>query len=593
MKDDLILELEAKASPNTYMQQHEENQEAAEASYTLSSWYFSGELGIFSYDKGLEWLLKAARYGSMKARSRVWRVHTVLGNSFPSRHKEELREWLADAVVHYEYPGEICMMINFPEHMPQVIKELRTVYGGYGQDCFGDQWREEYPLCPSINFMQIIQESNHDINQCHEDVGMTWLHYAASMGDAEVVKLLLLDGSDPDVLNQYEETPLFMACQGGHYEAACSLIPLTNAKGSPSAIELEHLDKFDLDVLEDIAAKLVERTPDIDSTDCLGRTPLNTILNMNGLQCMDAARILLRLGSNPLRRDGENVSPLSQAAVNLSVYQFNEILGFVPAEERIGAKVDALVTLMECPFHDSIARSGKDYCEDLQSILRILVDDIVCQRYREIYGLPLLNMASAVASFEIVRALISLLPSTAMDEFQRSSKDWCTPMQAAVVENRPEVVELLLRSGAAVVIPHEIEWTPLFYAAIWTPTLVSLLLKDVFKKLPREEALAFVNKLDTSGASAFAIAVAGGFFDCADMLVRYGAEYQRFTIPYSESKERYMSVLGWSCYMAPQVEYLLSLEKPSGLVIDSAGTTILHCVSGVPMGDSILQGPPR
>lgn len=591
MKQDLILELEAKASPNAYVQQYEGNQEAAEASYTLSSWYLSGELGIFSYDKGLEWLLKAAQYGSMKARGRVWRVHTALGKPFPTCRKEELREWLADAVVHYEYPGEVCMMANFPEQIPLVMKELRTVYCGFGQDCFGDQWREKYPLRPSTTFMQLIRESNLDINQCHEDVGMTWLHYAASMGDAEVVKLLLLDGSDPNVLNQYDETSLFMACQGGHYEAACSLIPLTNSEGSQSATELEHLDKFDLKVMEDIATKLANRTSDIDHTDILGRTPLNTILNINGPQCMDAACILLSLGSDPLRRDSERVNPLSQAAVNLSVYQFTKILEFVPPEERIDAKIDALVTLMECPFHDSIARSGKEYFENLHSILGILVDSVVCQKYREIYGLPLLNMASAVASLELVRALISLLPSTAMAEFQLSSKDWSTPVQAAVVENRSEVVELLLRSGAPVIVPYETEWTALFFAAIWTPTLVSLLLEHVFTKFPQEEALAFVNKLDSGGATAFATAVAGGFFDCADVLVRYGADYQRFTIPYSTLEERFMSVLGWSCYMAPQVEYLLNLQEPAGLVIDSAGTTILHCVSGVPMGDYHRKPP--
>ena len=59
---------------------------------------------------------------------------------------------------------------------------------------------------------------------------MTWLHYASGMGDAQVVQLLVREEGDQNVLKVYKETPLFMACQGGHYEVAYYLIPLRALK---------------------------------------------------------------------------------------------------------------------------------------------------------------------------------------------------------------------------------------------------------------------------------------------------------------------------------------------------------------------------
>lgn len=503
-----------------------------------------------------------------------------------------LPNWLGDAVLQYEYPGEMTMMENFPKQMPLLLRKLRTIYCGYGQDCFGDEYREEYPLDSPKTFIQQVHESDLGINDRHKEVGMTWLHYAASMGNLEVVKLLVLEGSDPNVINVFYETPLFMACQGGHADVIAYLLPWTDiTKHNKTtelkhnkATELEHLDKFRPEDIEDIASKLHSRASDINDTDSIGRTPLTTILNMNGPQCLEAIRLLLNLGSDPLIKDDEGVCAFSQAVVNLSVSQFNEILKHIRPELRVDAKVDALAALMDCPFHDSIVRVGTDYSAHISAILKLLVDDAVCQHYKIKYGHPLLNVSSAIASLELIRALIPLLPVAAVNEFQLSAKGWSTPLQAAVVENRPQVVDLLLQQGATPAIPHPTEWTILFYAAIWTPTVVSYLLKHVEKTMEKAEALEFVNRCDSDGATAFATAVAGGFFDCADVFVEYGVNYQSFTLPYSRTEDRLMSVLGWSCYMAPQVDYLLQLSQPADFVIDSLGTTILHCVCGVPMG---------
>jgi ankyrin repeat protein len=188
----------------------------------------------------------------------------------------------------------------------------------------------------------------------------------------------------------------------------------------------------------------------------------------------------------------------------------------------------------------------------------------------------------------MVRILLDFRPKTEINLYHtsRSLKSWDSPLHAAVVQNRLNVVCLLLESGADPTTPNPAEWTPLFYAAVRSPELVSVLLQHVFATRPREKALEFLDKQDSAGATAFSTAVAGQFFESADVLASYGTDYLAFSIPYSDGSSRLMNILGWSCYMAPQVKYLFSKmqDQSAGFIIDNEGTTILHCVAGVPIG---------
>lgn len=75
----------------------------------------------------------------------------------------------------------------FPPSVGSSLKEVTNDICGYDQDCFSDQWREDYPLEPAEDFIQLMRQSSLGLNELHDDFGMTWLHYAASMGNAEVV----------------------------------------------------------------------------------------------------------------------------------------------------------------------------------------------------------------------------------------------------------------------------------------------------------------------------------------------------------------------------------------------------------------------
>jgi len=590
VKDDIVNELILKSHRDT-------PDEAADALYWLSSWSISGDLGQVSYENGLKRLMTAAEKGSAKARARIWNSYAALGIPFPHHRSGDLEQWLVDAVLQDEFPGSQSLVELFPEQFPAAQEGLRTIYCGYGQDCFGDQWREEYPLEPPERFMKIILHSGLDINHVHDSYGpemtcsMTWLHYAASMGNLHVVQLLLQHGSDPNIPNGYAESAFFMACQGGHYDVACCLFPitelLTDSKLRPTT-ELHFLDRFEKTVLGDMASKLLAKGVDIDSQNNIGQTPLNAILYRNGVNCMDAIRVLLRKGADPLVKDQTRIHPLSQAAVNLSKCQFTEVLRLVPPERRLEAQADVLWALMELSTFDSLARGGTGYRQRLRDILEMLaVDDGICQQLETMTCHPLLNFACGSAPIEMVRILLDLRPKSEVNLYRGSLlKDWHTPLHAAVVENRLDVVQLLLDSGADPTLLSTAEWTPLFYAVIRSPEIVSVLLQHVFDTKPEREAKDFLDKKDRAGATAFATAVVGQFFESADILVSYGTDYLAFTIPHPIDNLCFMNILAWSCYMAPQVKYLFSKmdDQSAGFIVDNEGTTILHCVAGVPIG---------
>ena len=63
----------------------------------------------------------------------------------------------------------------------------------------------------------LLQRNNININQKYCNYGGTLLHEACVYGHIEVVKLLIDYGADINVLNNRNETALFLSCWEGHY----------------------------------------------------------------------------------------------------------------------------------------------------------------------------------------------------------------------------------------------------------------------------------------------------------------------------------------------------------------------------------------
>jgi hypothetical protein len=238
---DIITDLLTRSRADIYSSDPTRHSQGAYRLFNLAKWALAGELGPFPKETCIEWFLEAEESGNIEARSTVFNIHGALGYPFPSEKLKSLEEWLVDACVHDENPHLAASS----------LQTLRDTYCGYGQDCFGEEWRSEYALESPSAFLELILHSEVGINDLHETpdsaCGMTWLHYAASCGRADIVRLLVEHGSSPDILNGYGETPLFMACQAGRFEVAHYLCPLTQPRTGDEigTTELHCLDRFE------------------------------------------------------------------------------------------------------------------------------------------------------------------------------------------------------------------------------------------------------------------------------------------------------------------------------------------------------------
>lgn len=591
---DIITDLLTRSRADIYSSDPTRHSQGAYRLFNLAKWALAGELGPFPKETCIEWFLEAAESGNIEARSTVFNIHGALGYPFPSEKLKSLEEWLVDACVHDENPGQQTLMELFPHLAASSLQTLRDTYCGYGQDCFGEEWRSEYALESPSAFLELILHSEVGINDLHETpdsaCGMTWLHYAASCGRADIVRLLVEHGSSPDILNGYGETPLFMACQAGRFEVAHYLCPLTQPRTGDeiSTTELHCLDRFEKNVVLEVARMLVARGADINARDDdLGLTPLSCILNRNGFNALPAAIALLECGADPLVKDQKGIDSVAQAAFNFSLEQIKTIIDYIPEERILPAKVEALWYLLELEYCECLIRGGQNFLRNTTEVLDYLCDTQVLLGLESKTHHPVFTLACASSPLELIRILLQLRPTININEVKRSAKEYDTPLQAAIVKNRPQVVDFLLESGADPTLkPPGNDWTPLFYAVTGIPDITRSLAKSIASKISYDAAVQYVNTRDSAGVTAFDTAVIGEFYESADLLLEYKPDFLSFTSVYSDERTTLMNLLGHVFYMANQLEYLLKLLKDplKGLLIDSDGVTLLHAVVGVTAG---------
>jgi len=570
------------------------NSQGAYRLFNLAKWTLSGDLGPFHKETCMEWLLEAAESGNIEARSTVFNIHAALGYPFPPEKIQSLKEWLIDACLRDENPGQRTLMELFPDLLAPSLETLRTTYCGYGQDCFGEGWRNEFPLKSPNAFLELIFLCEVGINDLHDRpdlaCGMTWLHYAASYGRVDIVRLLVENGSNPNILNDYGESPLFMACQAGQFEVACYLCPLTHPRTNDKTgtTELHCLDRFERDVVPEVARMLIAWGADINAKDDdLGLTPLSCILNRNGLNVLAAAGALLELGADPLIKDEKGVDSVAQATFNFSLEQIKAIVAYIPEERILLTKMEALWFLLELEYCECLIRGGQNFLQSATEVLDYLCDSQVILELERKTHHPFFTLACASSPLEIIRILLQLRPTINVNEVKQSAKEYDTPLLAAIIKNRPHVVDFLLECGADPTLKRPgNDWTPLFYAVTGMPDIARSLAKSTESKISYNAAVQYINARDSAGVTAFDTAVIGEFYESADVLLEYKPDFLSFTSRYNDEGTTLMNLLGHVFYMANQLDYLLGLLKdPSeGLLIDNEGVTLLHAVVGVTIG---------
>ena len=123
--------------------------------------------------------------------------------------------------------------------------------------------------------------------------GYTPLHYAAWKGHHKVVELLLEHGANPNIQKHDGETPLHLAVWEGHHK----VVELLLEHGANPNIQE---NKYGYTPLHDAVNRCLKNK--------FGRTPLH--FTVSRYHVVDVVRVLLDHGADPTIRDNKGRTPL-------------------------------------------------------------------------------------------------------------------------------------------------------------------------------------------------------------------------------------------------------------------------------------------
>jgi len=435
-------------------------------------------------------------------------------------------------------------------------------------------------------------------------IGHGLVHYAASSGNVQALRHLTskykLDINIRDQLAH--ETPLVCACRGGHFESAMLLLEIgANPNEGDFGIEspLSWLCSFKGQEMPKIAQKLVDAGAIIDGGGIytmrpdvrpilvdweylmsISVTPLGRAVIMNNLE---AVKVLLSHGANPLARPGRKESKPGENSVQLAaVLNLPEILEVLilylnskPDEQATifdeGEMLQAAHEATIAPFDTTslqsrIVRHGPNYKAAMFNTLRLLrLNKAKYSNDWKLAGTPkapegsVLCLEAKLGNIDIVEHLIELGHSPNGSLGHR-------PLAEAVKRNQESIFRVLIGHGANIFVKCSVDngsqLSLLQICADRSKTarpglfIAEYLLQ---KGLP-------VDPLQDGSPSAFAIAIKNQDFKLADLLLANGADVN-FTYQLGRDGP-WMTVLGELAQThtvgnLTAIEYLLSLgSKP-------------------------------
>ncbi|XP_078583465.1 uncharacterized protein LOC144866125 isoform X2 [Branchiostoma floridae x Branchiostoma japonicum] len=240
------------------------------------------------------------------------------------------------------------------------------------------------------------------------------LRHAAEKGDAVRVKQMLVEGVNPDAVDDYwKRTPLHLAAENGHHETVSALL----TAGA-----------------------------DVNVQDALQRTPLHLAAMRGHPETVSA---LLAAGTDGNVQDYHQITPLHLAAWSGHHETVSALLA-------AGADVNVQDRVQRTPLHLAAERG---HLKTVSALLAAGADVHVNAKGYE--GRSLLDLAAEKGHHETVSALLE-----AGADVNVQSEYWQTlPLYLAAIRGHHETVSALLTAGADVNVQDGQQRTPLHLAA--------------------------------------------------------------------------------------------------------------------------------
>jgi len=275
------------------------------------------------------------------------------------------------------------------------------------------------PFDDSLKITALLLDQGADM-RAKDPEGQGALHWAAAVGNAGVVDLLISKGAEVDAKDTlYGRTPLHLAANTA--DAKTAAILLENGAGitarDTSGCQPIHLATQAGNV--EVLHLLLDKGADVAATENHGGTPLHVAV-MSGI--LESVRILLEHGAPPAALDQFKNSPLNVAATMGSVEMVRLLL-----DHR--APVNVADAMGNTPLHNAaIVRIGRN---DVQTMAG--------QSVANMEGtLDTINKSNAADKLKIVRLLLAKGARP-----QARNLEGATPIDAAGKFGTPEILAAL------------------------------------------------------------------------------------------------------------------------------------------------------
>jgi ankyrin repeat protein len=241
--------------------------------------------------------------------------------------------------------------------------------------------------------------------------GITVLHEAARSEWAEVARLLIKAGANPNVRskNILGETPLHVAASVGGQDGANQVLPILIAAGAKLNLASDREGRTALHMAAswsypDNVKVLLKAGAKTDVLDHDGNTPLHLSLHKqdsNGLQIL---RMLLAAGASPHLANKNRQTPLHTAAYHGSLALVRTLLD-------AGAKPELQDESGDTPLHKA---AGQNQLPVVRLLLKLMKPTAVAQRNRE--GQTALDSAARAGNAELIGLLMQAGLQPSLDQ---------------------------------------------------------------------------------------------------------------------------------------------------------------------------------